>query len=278
MAIKIVTDSTCDLPAEVVRGLGITVVPLKVFFGEEEFIDGVTITNSEFYAKMAKAKELPTTAQVNPEEFIKVFQKHLDNGDEVLGIFISSKLSGTCSSAFLAKKTLADQRVQVVDSESATFGLGLLVVEAAEKALQGQSLNEIVNYLERIKKQIFLCGIINNLENLKKGGRLTATGALAGSFLGIKPLITIKDGEVVLKGKARGLKKAYAWVLEEAKKNNIDFNSKTIYLAHADNKAGLEELKEIILKDHKPQRIIECEIGSVVGTHTGAGCVGVCCL
>ncbi|NLL51501.1 MAG: DegV family protein [Peptococcaceae bacterium] len=278
MPLKVITDSTCDLPAQLVKDLGITVIPLKVLFGEEVYTEGVDITNQEFYSKMEEHKELPKTAQANPSEFVDEFNKHLRNGDEVLGIFISSKLSGTYSSAVIAKDMLNDNRINLIDSEFATFGLGLLVAEAAEMARDGKSAPEIVERIEKVKREMHFYGAINTLENLKKGGRLTTTSAIAGTFLGIKPIITIKNGSVELLSKARGLKKAFTWMLEDAIKNGADLNSKTVYLAHAENPEGLEDLKQMILARFKPQRIIECEIGSVVGTHTGVGCVGFCCL
>jgi len=278
MAIKVITDSTADLPPGLAKELGVTVMPLKVLFGQEVYTDGVDITNKEFYSKMAQYKGLPTTAQINPGEFIEEFQSHIQKGDQVLGIFISAKLSGTYSSAVVAKETLADERIRIIDSASATFGLGLLVVAAADFVKQGKTMEEIASWLEEAKRRVHLYGVINTLENLKKGGRLTATGAFAGTLLGIKPIITIKDGSVSLIGKARGIKKAFTWVFEDAAKNKIDFNGKTVCLAHADNPEGMEELKKTLLLKFKPLRIIEFEIGSVVRTHTGPGCVGICCL
>jgi DegV family protein with EDD domain len=261
-----------------VNELGIAVVPLKVLFGDEMYTEGIDITSHQFYIKMSEHKDLPKTAQVNPGEFVEAFSRHLQEGNEVLGIFISSKLSGTYSSAVIAKKTLADDRIHLIDSEFATFGLGLLVAEAAKMARKGSTAEEVVHRVEVMKKQMHFYGVINTLENLKKGGRLTTSSALAGSLLGIKPIITIKNGSVELIGKARGLKRAFAWVMEDAIRSGADFNGKTVCFAHAANPEGLDQLKHLVRARYQPEKIIECEIGSVVGTHTGAGCVGVCCL
>jgi DegV family protein with EDD domain len=173
MAIKIVTDSTCDLPEHLVKEYGINIVPLKVLFGEEVYRDGIDLSRKEFYTKMALYKELPTTAQVNPGEFIEEFHKHVDHGDEIIGIFISAKLSGTYSSALMARQQVGKDNIHLVDSLNASFGLGLLVIEAARRVNQGKSAQEIVAWLNIIKEQISFYGIINNLENLKKGGRLS---------------------------------------------------------------------------------------------------------
>ncbi|KUO64989.1 MAG: fatty acid-binding protein DegV [Gracilibacter sp. BRH_c7a] len=279
MTIKIVTDSTCDLPANIIQELGISVIPLKVLFGEEVYRDGIDLTNKEFYEKMAKHKKLPTTSQVNPGEFIEEFTRHIDNGDEVIGIFISAKLSGTYGSAVIAKETMAnDSRINIIDSLSASFGLGIQVIEAGRMIQEGKSAQEIVRRIEEIKNGVHFYGVINTLENLKKGGRLSSSGAFAGSLLGIKPIITLRDGAVALIAKARGQKKAFNWVLEDAKKNNIDLNNKTICLAHASAPEGAAEFKKEILKDYQPKEIIELQIGAVIGTHTGGGCVGISCL
>lgn len=277
MTIKIITDSTSDLPEYLIEELGVTIVPLKVLFGEEVYRDRIDFTNKEFYAKMFGHKELPTTAQVNPGEFIEEFKKCLENGDEIIGIFISAKLSGTYSSAVMAKEAIEKGSIHLIDSKSASFGLGMLVIEAARMVKQGKSAQEIVQWVEAAKDKTVFYGIINNLENLKKGGRLSSTSALAGSLLGIKPIISLKDGAVVMAGKARGQKKAFTWVLEDAK-NKLNLNGKILCLAHAAAPTELAEFKKIILKDYQPKEIIEFEIGSVIGTHTGAGCIGMSCL
>lgn len=276
MAIKIITDSTCDLPQKIVDELDLTIVPLKVLFGEEVYRDGIDLTNGEFYAKMSAHKELPTTAQVNPGEFIEEFKKCIDNGDDVIGIFISSKLSGTFSSAVMAKEEMGKSNIYLIDSLSASFGLGMLVVEAARMVKQGNTSQEIVQWAEDTKNNIAFYGIINNLENLKKGGRLSSTGAFAGNLLGIKPIITLKDGAVAMANKARGLKKAFAWVLEDVK-TKVDLNDKLVCIAHAASAEDLAEFKQMILANYKPKEIIEFEIGAVIGTHTGAGCIGLSC-
>jgi len=277
MSIKIITDSTSDLPEYLLEEMDIHVVPLKVLFGEEVYRDRIDLTNPEFYAKMSKYKELPTTAQINPGEFIEEFRKHTDHGDEIIGIFISSKLSGTFSSAVMAKETLEKDKIYLIDSKNASFGLGLMVIEAARMAKEGKNAQEIVNRIENIIDRVPFYGIIDNLENLKKGGRLSSTGAFAGNLLGIKPIISLKDGTVIMVGKARGIKKAFSWVLEDIRNKNYDLNGKIIGIAHAAAPDDLAELKQSILNAYKPKEIIEFEIGSVIGTHTGAGCIGISC-
>ncbi len=166
----------------------------------------------------------------------------------------------------------------MIDSKSASFGLGLLFVEAARMVKAGNSAEDIVAKIETLVDLVPFYGIIDNLENLKKGGRLSSTGAFAGTLLGIKPIISLKEGAVVMAGKVRGLKKAFTWVLDDLKNNNVDLNHKLIGIAHAAAPEDLAEFKQIILQEYQPSEIIEFEIGSVIGTHTGAGCIGLSCL
>jgi len=274
MALRIVTDSTSDLPESLAQELNITVVPLKVLFGEEMYRDGVDLSKSDFYKKMAEHKQLPTTAQINPGEFLEVFQNILAEQDEIIGIFISSKLSGTYSSAVVAREQLGETRIHLVDSESTTFGLALLVVLAARMARQNKTAEEIVACLEAAKKRVFFYGVVNTLENLRKGGRLSPTAALAGTLLGIKPIVTIKDGEVTVAAKARGQKKAFAWILEQIEKHS-DLKDKTVFIAHAAAHAEMQEFKKLVVAKFNPAEVIELEIGAVVGTHSGQGCIGI---
>ena len=274
MALRIVTDSTCDLPESLTKALDITVVPLKVLFGEEVYRDGVDLSKSDFYKKMAEHKQLPTTAQVNPGEFLEVFQDILTKQDEIIGIFISSKLSGTYSSAVIAKEQLGEARIHLVDSGSTSFGLALLVVLAARMVRQNKTAEEIVAHLETAKKKILFYGVINTLENLKKGGRLSTTDALAGTLLGIQPIIALKDGEVTVAAKTRGQKKAFAWILDQMQKNG-SLKDKLVFIAHAAAPAEMQEFKRLVMEEFNPKEIIELEIGTVVGTHSGPGCVGI---
>lgn len=277
MAVKIVTDSTCDLPKKMIEELDITIVPLKVLFGEEVLRDGIDISPAEFYTRMAKEKDLPTTSQVNPGEFIEVFTDILDQGAEIVGIFISSKLSGTYNSAVTAADVMNREGINIIDSLNASFGLGLQVIKAARLAKEGKPAGEIVEVIESTKGKVHLYGIIADLENLKKGGRLSSTGAFVGSVLGIKPLIAVADGKVIPIGKARGQKKAYKWVMAQLENQKIDLNNQVISIAHAADPGAMKEFKQILTEKYEIKEIIEMDIGSVIGTHTGPGCVGISC-
>ncbi|UWG98259.1 DegV family protein [Dehalobacter sp. DCM] len=277
MAVKIITDSTSDIPKHVADHYGISIVPLKVLFGDQEYRDGIDLTNEEFYIKLSQHRELPKTAQVNPGEFVEAFSKYLNNGDAVIGIFISSQLSGTYNSAVMAKEILNNDKLYIIDSKSATFGLGHLVIEAAEMAFQGIEAEDIFKQIEVLKNQIAFYGVIDTLEYLKKGGRLSATSAIAGSILGIKPIISLINGAVAVIGKARGRKRAFLWMLDHLKQNQVDLTDKRVCIAHAASPESLEELKQLIRDNFKTKEIIDFSLGPVIGTHTGPGCIGFCC-
>lgn len=273
MGVKILTDSTCDMPKDLAKELGVTIVPLRVLFGEESFLDGEEITSAEFFAKMAESEKLPTTAQVNPNQFIEEFTKIVDNGDEVIGIFIAAALSGTYNSALVARDTMGKGKIELIDSHTTSFGLGLLVVEAARMAQEGKSFEEIVEWLEKAKDKVSFYAILDTLENLIKGGRLTAT--MAANLLGVKPIIRVADSAVSMIGKARGQKKAFAWVIEDLKSKGIDLNGRTVALAHGVNKESLMDFQEVLLKEYDVKEVIIFELGAIIGTHLGAGCVGL---
>ncbi|ADY56955.1 degV family protein [Syntrophobotulus glycolicus DSM 8271] len=273
MGVKILTDSTCDLPKDLARELGITIVPLRVLFGEESFLDGEEITSEEFFTKMAQAEKLPTTAQVNPSQFIEEFTKMIDQGDEVIGIFIAAALSGTYNSSLIARDTIGRGKIELIDSHTASFGLGLLVIEAARMAQKGKSFEEIAARLETARDKVNFYAILDTLENLVKGGRLTAT--MAANLLGVKPIVSVADSTVSMVGKARGQKKAFAWVIEDLKNKGIDLEGRTVALAHGVNKESLMDFQEVLFKEYKIGEVIIFELGAVIGTHLGAGCVGL---
>ena len=207
--IRIVTDSTSDLSRERREELNIESLPLSVHFGEETFRDGVDITNREFYERLAQVETLPTTAQVNPEEFAALFRKYLDQGDEVVGIFISGAMSGTCQSAAIARDMVdGEAHIFIVDSHTVTFALGLLVETAVLLRDQGLSAREIAARIEELSGRTRLLAVVDTLKYLKMGGRIRAATAVVGGLLGISPIITIENGLVESIGKARGRKAA----------------------------------------------------------------------
>jgi len=275
MAIRIVTDTTFDLPEEYVKKHNIIVVPLKVIFGDTEYVEGVDITKTEFYDKLESSTDMPSTAQVNPDEFTKVFKKILDKGDEIVGIFIGSKLSGTYQSAFIAQTQLKSDKISLIDTETVSIPAMLIALRAVELVEAKKSRTKIVSELEALKRHSRLYFIIDTLKYLKKGGRLKASAAAVGEVLKVKPILTISDGLVDTASKARGLKKAFIEVGRLIEDSDQTLDGKRLVLGHTNAKENLATFREWIEKHYSPKEIFETDIGSVVGTHAGPGAVAV---
>ena len=275
MAIKILTDSTADLPQEIVDKYDIAVLPLKVIFDKIEYVDGVDISAEEFYGMLEDSEELPTTSQVTPEQFMTHFEKAKEDGDDVICIHISSEMSGTMQSANIAKDHVDYDGIHIVDSRTVTVQLGMMVVEACEMRENGGSVDVILSRLDEMIDNTVLYASIATLKYLKKGGRIKPTSAVIGTALNIKPIITINDGLVESIGKARGIKKSFEEIKNLIESSDTTLDGKTLYLGHAHDKENLIKMKEFILENYKPNKIVECIVGSVVGTHAGPGCVAL---
>lgn len=272
MNTKIIIDSTADIKAEISGGF--LVVPLTVNFGEQEYIDKVTITHTQFYEKLIESDVLPTTSQASPAAFEKVFQNVGSEGAVV--ITLSKELSGTYQSAVIAAQTRKD--IYVVDSLSASIGTGILCTLALSLANEGRSAKEIANILTAERQNICLVGMLDTLEYLKKGGRISKTAAYAAGVLNIKPVITVKDGVVAMLGKARGSRQGNNLLVKEIEKaGGIDF-TKPLLLGYTglDNKLLIKYMEDSRhLWEHSTEKLDITPIGSVIGTHGGPGAIAV---
>ena len=272
MSVKIVVDSTVDL-APAVRER-VKAVPLSVLFGEKEYKDGVTITAEQFYEMLVSSEQLPTTSQPTPASFEDTYRELVEAGHEVVVITIASKLSGTYQSATIASDEF-EGKVIVVDSRNAALGAGILTEYALELADKGLSGQEILNELMEARKKIRLYAIVDTLEYLKKGGRLSPTVAFVGGMLNLKPLISIEDGVVNSIGKARGSKAAFT-MLTKATENNggIDF-TKPVLLGYTGTSD--EQLRKYM---ETTEQFQSCEdhvsiVGATIGVHAGPGAVAL---
>ncbi|MDF2868586.1 MAG: degV family protein [Anaerocolumna sp.] len=274
MSIKILTDSTSDISKELAKELDVTLVPLRVIFENEDYLDGVDITIDQFYERLVKAKVLPTTSQPTPEQFLPYYEAARDNNDTLIVITISSKLSGTYQSAQIAKDIVDYTGIHIIDSETVTLGLQLLVREALALRNRGLSGDDIAKELEAVKKNIRLLALVESLEYLKKGGRLSSVSAFAGGLLNIKPIIEVKDGLVGVAGKARGLTGAYKKLAELITSNEIDLN-REVCIGYSAGKDTMNGFLDHSKNDLGIQDFIESPIGSVVGTHAGPGACGI---
>ena len=276
MAIRIFADSVSDIPKELSEELGITIVPLQVNFADGSYRDGIDLSVEDFFAKLKTAEKMPTTSQVNPGEFIQAFGPVIKEGDDVICLTLSSKLSGTYSAATTAKNFLdAGDQLTVVDTRAASFGFGLIVMEVAKMVGQGASKEEIIaeiNYMADHLENIF---VFDTLEYLKKGGRLSSGEAFIGGLLNIKPILTIIDGEVKPMDKVRGRKKAVKYVVDKLKASGQDFTKTPLVIYHADDGDYMNEIKAAIEADIPVSQWYVSKVGSVVGTHSGPGCVAI---
>ena len=273
--VNIIVDSTADITEDVKERM--TVVPLTLHFGDEEYIEGVTIQKKEFYQKLIESDVLPKTSQAAPADFEDVFEKIVAAGESAVVITLSSKLSGTWQSAMIAAREYEDS-VYVVDSRSVAIGTAILAKLALRLVDEGMGAREIAERLEKEREKICLIAMLDTLEYLKKGGRISAAAAFAGGVLSIKPVVCIRDGEIVILGKARGSKQGNNLLVSEIRKTGgIDF-TKPILLGYT----GLDDtLLQKYIEDSKAlweEGISSLEttmIGSVIGTHAGPGAVAV---
>ena len=275
MAVRIVVDSTFDFPQELIDKHNIEVVPLKVIFGDKEYVAGVDITTEQFYRHLEGIEELPTTAQVNPNEFTDVFERILAEGDEIVGVFVGSKLSGTYQSAFIALNHIDSDQISIVDTETVSIPALSIGLRAAEMADAGKTRTKIVSELEAMKRHSKLYFVIDTLKYLKKGGRIKASAAMVGEVLNVKPILTISDGLVDTISKARGLKKAFHEIGKLISDSGQTLNGKRVILGHTNAPDNLERAKAWVEKNYSTKEIIICQIGSVVGTHAGPGAVAI---
>lgn len=273
--VNIIVDSTADITEDMKERL--TVVPLTLRFGDEEYIEGVTIQKKEFYQKLIESDVLPKTSQASPSDFEDVFEKIVAAGESAVVITLSSKLSGTWQSAMIAAREYEDS-VYVVDSRNVAIGAAILAKLALRLVDEGMGAREIAERLEKEREKICLIAMLDTLEYLKKGGRISAAAAFAGGVLSIKPVVCIRDGEIVILGKARGSKQGNNLLVSEIRKTGgIDF-TKPILLGYT----GLDDtLLQKYIEDSKAlweEGISSLEttmIGSVIGTHAGPGAVAV---
>lgn len=276
-SVVLVTDSTADIPLNVREKLGISMVPLKVNFGDQTYLDNISLQPGQFYEKLASFDGLATTSQPSPADFFDVYKKLTDEGHTVISIQLAAALSGTYQSATIAKSMLEeDADVTVIDSRSASYGYGNLVVMAAEMAQAGASKEEIVAEVQRMRQAMKLYFLVDTLEYLQKGGRIGKASAVLGTLLNIKPILSIDDeGIVVPLEKVRGHKRAMARIVDMLA---ADFGNKPVNLTLAltpGYESGVSEMSELLKKQLNVVRYQETAVGPVVGTHTGPGTIGL---
>jgi len=276
MKLRVITDSASDLIPPYRPGL--TVLPLTVLFGERAYRDGVDLDHRQFYELLIESDALPTTSQPTPAQFEDAFRAAVEAGETVVCITLSSKLSGTYQSARIAAEEFSPGQVYVVDSLNASIGEATLVRRAFQLAEQGLDAPALVQALEKERGQIRLVALLDTLEYLKRGGRLSASAALVGGLLGIKPVIAIEDGQVKVLGKARGSKNGSNLLIQEIERaGGIDFDRPYClgYTGLSDDmlQKYIADSKE--LWEGRADRLPISTIGGTIGTHAGPGAIAV---
>lgn len=274
MCVRIIVDSSTDV-SEKYRGK-IQFVPLTVRFGDKEYLDGVELSKHQFYEMLVESDALPTTSQATPAAFADCFEAIASAGDSAVVITLSSKLSGTYQSAVLATEDYPN--IYVVDSQSVAIGTGVLAQYAVELAQQGMGAEEIAQVLTQQREKVCVVALLDTLEYLKKGGRISKTVAFAGGMLNIKPVVTIQDGAVALIGKARGSRNGNNLLVEKIREaGGVDFERPVLLGYTGLSSALLEKYvddSKALWADHV-DKLDGCLLCSVIGTHAGPGAVAV---
>ena len=272
MAIRVVSDSACDLPPALCEQLGIEIVPLTIRFGADELVDRVELTSAAFWERLARSPLVPETAAPSVGAFESTFRAlHVAGADGIICINLSSRMSATMQSAQIAAKSLEDVcPVEVVDSKSASMGVGMQCVEAARVARAGGDVHEVVAAVESARARSHILFTVDTLEYLRKGGRIGGAQAMLGSMLSIKPVITVKDGAVEPAGKVRTRSKALRFVVDRVKERPVE----SLCVVHA-QAADVDEFVAMLEPIVPDTKIIVGSIGPVVGVHTGPGVMGV---
>jgi DegV family protein with EDD domain len=273
--VRIVTDSTSDLPQALLKEFNIKMVPLNVHFDSEVFKDQVELSPDEFFRRLPAATKVPSTSQPSPGEFMEAYKEVGKDGESIVSIHISQEMSGTYQSAVMAKNMLPDLDIEVIDSRFVSLGLGAIVFEAARAAQKGATKEEVVRLVKDLIPRVTVLFCVDTLHYLEKNGRIGKARSFLGTMLNIKPVLGVTDGVIVPVEKVRGKKKGLARLTEHVKKATKDVSAVNLIMMHgnAHDEAAmlLEELKgSLPVVDGK---IVI--IGSVVGVHAGPGVVGV---
>jgi len=272
-SVHIVTDSSCDLPDDLIAEMNIKIVPLKIRFGDTEFVDRIELTTDQFWEKCRISDELPSTAAPSPGAFVEEFQNAAREGATgVVAIILSGELSATIEAAQQAAQLVRDEiEVRVIDSRTVTLGLGSVVIGAATAANSGASLEEVSSIASNSIGRTQVHAALDTLENLRKGGRIGAAGSLLGSMLSIKPLIEVRNGVVEPAGKQRTRGKALSYLVGVVEQNADQIEQ--IFVTHAacdDVDSFLEQVRSVVNVE-----VLVGQVGPVVGAHAGIGTIGV---
>lgn len=273
--VKIFTDSTSDLTAQIINDADISIVPLYVNFEDKTYMDGVNISTSELYERVEEYGKLPKTSAASPDDFYRAFKPFIDKGDDIVFIGISSKLSSQIQNAHIAASEFPEGRVHIIDSLNLSSGIGLLVLKAADYAKQGFSAVEIAEKIKEIVPKIKTAFVIDTLEYLYKGGRCSGMENLVGSMLKLRPIVSVADGKMVPTQKVMGRReRALNAMLNTVLKQKDSIDSDRVMVTHSMSKDA-DYLKEELQKNIEVKEIIETQAGCVISSHCGPNTIGI---
>lgn len=270
--IRIIADSTCDLSLEEAKALGVGIVPITTNIDGIDYKDRIGLSPAKFYDLLKNSEDFPKTSQPSPKEFLNVYEPYIKAKDEIIVIALTSRLSGTCQSAILAKHLSGyEEHIHVVDSQTGSHATKIIILKALQLIKEGYDFNYICEYLEVFKTRVKLFAIVDTLEYLHKGGRVSMTSAFVGSLLKFKPVLTVMDGKLEAVEKKRGMNKAIQCIVELIKKSGeIDF-SEPAFVAYSGNNTNITSFIET-MKENLGFAHLECGyIGPAIGSHTGPG-------
>ncbi|HHT70373.1 MAG TPA: DegV family protein [Firmicutes bacterium] len=276
-AVHLVTDSTCYLPADVIAKYDIRIVPLRVNWSTESLREGVDIKGKEFFDRLRQSREVPTTSQPPAGEFASCYRELGGLGGSIVSIHISGDLSGTVSAAEAARRMLPEQDIRIIDSRITCLGLGFMVEEAAHLRAAGKTVDETVARIQELVANMTAYFMVDDLNYLRRGGRIGAAAATFGSLLQVKPILTMKDanGVINVQEKVRTQKKALARLVELTATDCTGADKVTATVLHADNLATAVQLDKVLREALPKAEIVLSEFGPVIGTHVGPGAVGI---
>lgn len=274
MGIRIITDTTSDISRKQAEKMDITLVPLKVIFGDKEYREGVDISIDEFYEKLIKAEQLPTTSQPSPDVFLHHFLDGKAAGDSIIVILVSAKLSGTYQSAMIAKEMAGYDDIHIIDSNTTITALRILVEQAVKLKNSGADVRRIVEFIEELKEKVALIAMIDTLEYLHKGGRLSRSSTILGTLLKFKPIITLDDGVIKVIGKERGINRGISRIIEAVTASGGIDTDYPVYFGYTAQDDKCKLLRDKLIKSFDLTNVNMYPVGCVVGTHAGpGGCV-----
>ncbi|KGX87764.1 DegV family protein [Pontibacillus litoralis] len=278
MNVQIIADSACDLPNSIIEQYGIKRVPITVHLNDTDYLDAETIDPKQVYDAMRDGKA-PKTSQVSPQTFKDLFEAYAQAGQSCIYLAFSSELSGTYQTAKMMQQEVLEQypdfNLHIMDTHCASLGYGLVVLEAAKMAQSNHSLDTILEVATYYKDHVEHIFTVDDLEYLKRGGRVSKTAAFVGTMLKIKPLLHVEDGKLIPLEKIRGSKKVLNRMVDIMKERGEDFSQQTIAISHGDDVKRAEQLSTIIQNTFQPKEIIIHTIGSAIGAHSGPGTIAL---